>query len=119
MEQQDVYSQSADRIDHFTTRQLQQLQEPFQAYLLPHLTARALATLRAACKSFQQTVDHAPAECVMPALHQHPAAAFLPKPSDSMAAQGRLNEQAASISAVLAAQPSSVCCIQVRHGWAH
>lgn len=119
MDQQGLCSRSPDLADYSTTLVIQQLQEPLQSYMIPNLTARAFATLRAACKSFQRLVDNAPLGCMLPALQHQPAAAFLPEPSDSLAAQGRLKQQAASISAVTAAQPSSIYSIQVTHGLAH
>lgn len=107
MDQQGVCTYLADLADLCTNSQLQQLQQPFQAYVIPHLTAQALTMLCAACKSLQQIVDHAPVEST-PALQHQSAAAFLPKPADSLEVQGRLKQQAASINAVLAAQPSVV-----------
>ncbi|KAK9834659.1 hypothetical protein WJX74_006972 [Apatococcus lobatus] len=107
-----AWDSSADSAGHWS-RGLQQLQEPLQAFVIPHLTARALASLRATCKGLQQLVDGAPVDCMLHAMHDQPAGAFLPKPFNSLEVQHRLRQQAASLNAVLAGQPSSICHIQV------
>lgn len=69
---------------------LDQMQEPLQVYALPHLSAKSLAALRAACKSLQRLVDlghgaafHSAARSLLPP-------ALLKLASSSLEVQGLL-----------------------------
>ena len=84
-----------------------------QNYVLPHLTARAVASLRSTCKAFQAVTDQAPAKCILASLSQHLPPAELPDPEDSVAAQERLRYHAARIRSVLAGNPTKVCSTEV------
>ncbi len=89
------------------------LQDTLQSYVLPQLTARGVANLRSTGKTFQAVVDHAPADCILPALRQHLPETDLPAPADSQAAQARLQCHAARIRSMLTGNPSRACSTRV------
>ncbi len=76
---------------------IDRLQSPLIRYMLPHLPAASIASIRSSCTSFQHLVDNAPHDAIQPALCSV-LPALLVRSADTMAAlQDELHRHAASM----------------------
>ena len=100
-------------LKHGTSKDWSRLQTPLQHFMLPCLSARAVAAMRGCCRAFQPMIDQAPSEFLPSELRQLLPSLQVQQPKDSQAIQKQLRHHAACIGSVRAGHLSHVSAFQV------
>ena len=96
------YAGYAPLHQHELQADIAQLAGPLEKFVLPLLSARAIAMLRGACKALHRLLDHAPASALEPAFLKLLPADLLGLATSSTCLQQMLQQQHAALSALRA-----------------